>query len=129
MTVYLAGKITGFCDYKSYFNEAQKFLEKQGHIVLSPAILPSYGFSYDAYIRMSSAMLKECEAICLLPNWKDSKGANKEYAEALAAGKIIYELVEDNYKTSIDFNEDKPILTRFYRVSLKRIDDKDKNNN
>lgn len=92
MTVYLAGKITGLKDYKEKFDEAQKFMEEQGYTVLSPAILPPTGFSYDAYIRMSSAMLKECDAICLLPNWKDSKGANKEYAEALVTGKKIYEL-------------------------------------
>ncbi len=101
MTVYLAGKITGLDDYKQKFDAAQKFMEEKGYTVLSPTILPSKGFSYDAYIRMSSAMLRECDAICLLPNWRDSNGANKEYAEALASGKTIFELVENYQQLSI----------------------------
>ena len=91
MTVYLAGKIYGDSNYKAKFDAAQKKLEDMGYVVLSPAILPSQGFEYDAYLRISDAMRRECEAICLLPDWIDSNGAIGEYQKALDQGqKIIF---------------------------------------
>jgi len=88
MTVYIAGKITGDPDYMLKFIEAQNKLVNMGHVVLSPAVLPE-GFGYDAYIRMSRAMLDECEAVCLLPDWVDSDGAQGEYGRAVAKGKQV----------------------------------------
>lgn len=78
-TIYLAGKITGDPNYRTKFEAAQKFLEGKGHVVLSPAVLPSDGFSWEAYIRMSRAMLVECNTICFLPDWTESTGALLEY--------------------------------------------------
>lgn len=89
MTIYLAGKITGDPYYRDKFREAAQELEAEGHIVLSPAILPN-GFSYEAYLRLSSAMLDECEAVCLLPDWKESFGATYEYGRAVAQGKLLF---------------------------------------
>ena len=89
-TVYLAGKITGDPFYRSKFYEAQKKLEEGGFIVLNPALLPSEGFTYEAYIRMSSAMLDECEAACFLPDWIDSNGAIAEYQKATENGKRVF---------------------------------------
>ena len=89
-TVYLAGKITGDPFYRSKFYDAQKKLEEGGFVVLNPALLPSEGFTYEAYIRMSSAMLDECEAACFLPDWIDSNGAIYEYGKATAAGKRVF---------------------------------------
>lgn len=89
-TVYIAGKISGDPNYKLKFMTAQKNLEKIGFIVLSPAWLPSKGFEYEAYIRMSEAMLIECDAVCMLPDWKDSPGAARELAVAKAYKKEIY---------------------------------------
>lgn len=74
-TLYLAGKITGDPFYRSKFYEAQKKLEDGGFIVVNPALLPSEGFTWEAYMRMSGAMLTECAEICFLPDWKESKGA------------------------------------------------------
>ncbi len=78
-TVYLAGKITGDPNYRQKFAQARKALEGKGYIVLDPSILPSEGFSWEAYMRMSRAMLVECEAICFLPDWTESTGALLEY--------------------------------------------------
>jgi len=89
-TVYLAGKITGDPLYRQKFSNAQKKLEERGFIVVNPALLPSEGFSYGAYIRMSSAMLDECAVVCLLPDWAESKGAIYEYVKATAAGKRVF---------------------------------------
>lgn len=86
-TLYLAGKITGDPFYRSKFYEAQKKLEDGGFIVVNPALLPSEGFTWEAYMRMSGAMLTECAEICFLPDWKESKGAKYEFGEAIAQNK------------------------------------------
>lgn len=93
-TLYLAGKITGDPFYFSKFYEAQKKLEKGGFIVVNPALLPSEGFAWEAYMRMAGAMLDECAAACFLPNWIDSKGAQYEFGRATAAGKRVFFFAE-----------------------------------
>lgn len=89
-TVYLAGKITGDPFYQLKFHDAARALTAAGLAVVNPALLPSEGFCYGAYMRMSSAMLDECEAACFLPDWIDSDGAMSEYGRAKAKGKHIF---------------------------------------
>jgi nucleoside 2-deoxyribosyltransferase len=89
-TVYLAGKITGDPNYKEKFERARKLLEGAGFIALTPSVLPSVGFEYAAYIRMAAAMLDECEAVCFLPDWRESNGAMYENGRAAAKGKTIF---------------------------------------
>ena len=67
-TVYLAGKITGDPYYFTKFYNAQKKLEEGGFIVVNPALLPAEGFTWEAYMRMSGAMLAECAEVCFLPD-------------------------------------------------------------
>lgn len=81
-TIYIAGKITGDPNYRRKFEQAAERLQRAGYTVLSPAILPPSGFDYAAYIRMSVAMLDECAAVCLLPDWTESEGARGEYHRA-----------------------------------------------
>ena len=88
-TVYLAGKITGDAGYREKFQRAQEAMEMAGFVVLSPTCLPDDGFTYKAYMRMTTAMLLECDAVCMLPDWKDSPGAFCEYARAQREGKEI----------------------------------------
>lgn len=80
-TVYIAGKITGDPFYRSKFYEAQKKLEEGGFIVVNPALLPSEGFTWEAYMRMAGAMLNECAEVCFLPDWTESRGANMSSAK------------------------------------------------
>lgn len=89
-TVYIAGKISGDPEYKRKFEAARCALEAAGFIVLDPSILPSSGFEYVAYIRISTAMMDECEQVCFLPDWRDSKGAMYEHGRAAAHGKQIF---------------------------------------
>ena len=89
-TVYLAGKITGDTSYYTKFYEAQKALEEAGFIVLSGIRLPRTGFTWEQYMRITAAMLEECEAVCMLPDWKDSRGAAYEYGQAVARDKEVF---------------------------------------
>jgi hypothetical protein len=88
MTVYIAGKITGDPKYRRKFRRAARRLRRQGHAAMNPAVLPD-GLPYDACIRVSRAMLAECDAIALLPDWEDSPGARGELEAARAAGKTV----------------------------------------
>lgn len=89
-TVYLAGKITDDPYYRSKFHEAACELAAAGFIVVNPAKLPAEGFTWEAYMRMSSAMLDECAAVCFLPDWTESRGATWEFGRATATGKRVF---------------------------------------
>ncbi|HPR90724.1 MAG TPA: DUF4406 domain-containing protein [Synergistaceae bacterium] len=89
-TVYIAGKITGDPCYFSKFYAADQKLKAAGFIVLDPAMLPGEGFSHEAYMHMTTAMLDECDAVCFLPDWKESRGAIFEHARTAVLGKRIF---------------------------------------
>ena len=77
MKIYIAGKITGDSNYKQKFMRARKFLEKIGHIVISPAVLPE-GMTPGDYMKICFAMIDVADAVVFLPDWKDSAGARLE---------------------------------------------------
>ena len=93
MIIYIAGKITGDSNYKEKFKRYELYYRLQGHTVLNPAVLPmSDSISYEAYIRMSKAMLDEADTIVMLPDYKDSKGALQELQWAIEQRKeVVYE--------------------------------------
>ena len=87
MIVYIAGKITGLLDYKSKFEIAEKMLQKSGHIVINPSILPA---GLNDYLGICFAMIDECDAVYLLVDYTDSPGAMLERDYAKDEGKIIW---------------------------------------
>jgi hypothetical protein len=86
---YIAGKINGLDNYKEKFKQAEETLIATGHICMNPAILTE-GFPYEAYMPICTSMIDQCEAIYMLNNWKDSRGAKVERAYAEATNKQIY---------------------------------------
>ena len=74
MKVYIAGKITGDPNYKAKFGRAKSELEKQGNIVLDPAILPE-GMTPADYMRICFAMIDCADVVAFLPDYKESRGA------------------------------------------------------
>lgn len=86
---YIAGKITGDPEYRKKFACAQEELERQGYIVLNPAILPE-GMKSRDYMRICLAMLDTADVAFFLPGWMDSKGANLEWQYCEYTRKTIY---------------------------------------
>ena len=80
---YIAGPITGLPrGNKLMFTTAEIFLKRQGAIVVNPSFLPEGLRSHEAYMNICLPMLRECDKVLMLPDWRASKGANIEYTEA-----------------------------------------------
>ncbi|WP_097026159.1 DUF4406 domain-containing protein [Clostridium peptidivorans] len=91
MKIYIAGKITGLKNYKENFYKVEKQLKEKGHLCMNPSILPE-GFPWEIYMQICYTMIDACDAVYMLNNWTDSKGANLEFEYAKAKNKeIIYE--------------------------------------
>ena len=96
MKIYIAGKITGDKHYKRKFRRAERILKRKGHSVMSPAVLPKCKeFSWRDYMQVSHAMQSVCNAMVLLPDYKQSKGAMKEYEFAKKMGQAIFFKIRD----------------------------------
>lgn len=93
MIIYIAGKVTGDPDYKSKFFEAAEQVNAAGHTPLNPATLPE-DLTHEQAMPICMAMLQTADAILLLPDWSESKGARAEKAYADLLGKHKLELCD-----------------------------------
>lgn len=84
--IYISGKISGTDDYLERFAAAEKILSEQGYEVVNPAHEGTKlkDASYEDYMELSFQLLKDCDIIYMLKDWKTSQGANQEYGYALA---------------------------------------------
>ena len=78
--VYISGPMTGIVD-NNYpaFNEAEDVLLDMGYEVINPAsnTIPEPP-TWASFMRIAIPQLCECDIICLLHGWGDSKGAKLE---------------------------------------------------
>jgi len=95
--VYISGKITGLpqSEYMENFMRAEQKMKKAGYSVINPAkinaMLP-IDTTWEQYMKVSITLLNMCDAIYMMDNWKDSRGAMMEYDQARYVGmKIIFE--------------------------------------
>lgn len=96
MKIYIAGKITGDPNYQIKFMKARKHLMDNGHIVLTPAVLPE-GMAPADYMKICFAMIDVADAVAFLPDWTDSSGAKLEMQYCNYIGKkIVYPWGDNN---------------------------------
>lgn len=91
MRVYISGKITGIEDTAHQLFEAAEIeLQKQGFKTVNPLKLNHvHDKSWESYMKEDVKALCDCDAIYLLDNWKDSKGAKIERKIAEYLGLIV----------------------------------------
>jgi hypothetical protein len=88
MKIYISGKITGlpFDEAFKMFENAENELKFRGYEVVNPMkLLHEHNLSWESYMREDLIAMMKCDAIYLLPNYHESKGAliEKQLAETL----------------------------------------------
>lgn len=94
LRIYISGKITGL-DVKvakEYFDSVEQYLSQLGHLPVNPMnICPQNPeWQWQDYMAEDIRALLVCDAIVMLENWKDSKGARIEHAIAQELGIDIF---------------------------------------
>ena len=93
MRVYISGPITGVKNFEENFKKAAERMAKNGHKVVNPAAVNDVFLdgTYEEYMQINLSLLAMCDAIYMMKGWQQSKGANREYGFAKAAGMTILE--------------------------------------
>jgi len=115
--IYIAGPMSGVEDFNfPLFFETEKALKELGYEVINPAhndgenleeALASAGTpdkpnnSWGYYMRRDLPNVLSVDALCVLPNWRKSKGASLEVHVAEALGLPIYVLQDDVLKPRV----------------------------
>ena len=84
MKVYIAGKVSGLPKGETFikFAQAEYWLRQQGHETVNPLRLCLSSWTWEQCMRVCIPELMKCDAICLLHDWAESRGAVWEYHDA-----------------------------------------------
>lgn len=101
--IYISGKITGDDNYRAKFAMAEKRLIRDGYSVLNPVegadwldrMYEAAGLappSWSEYMRKCLLAISDADALYMLRDWQESRGARLEHHIASELGiKIVYE--------------------------------------
>lgn len=94
MKIYISGKISGLDtnDAFSRFCEAEGLLKALGHEPINPMkkVSEQAGYTWEQYMCEDISILFDCDAIYLLCNWQNSKGARIEKAICEVLDKPVF---------------------------------------
>lgn len=85
MKIYISGKITGLPleVAQTIFSNIEKQIHDAGHEPVNPMRLNhDHDQSWESFMRVDIAELMTCDAIYLLKDWHESKGASMEHVIA-----------------------------------------------
>lgn len=89
--IYISGKITDAINPEKKFLAAETALRKIGWDVINPMLSPPSD-TWEGYMTYDIGLLFTCQAIYMLSDWRESKGARIEHAIAKEMGlTIIYQ--------------------------------------
>lgn len=101
--IYISGQISGLIrdDAQKNFDCAERYLRSLGFKVLNPMKLNPYNpdWSWQQYMLEDIRELFECDAIFLLDNWVNSRGARIELNIAHEMGMQIFSLGKSGTKS------------------------------
>lgn len=94
--IYISGRISSDPDFKEKFKEYANYIDNlyPQYYTINPAevVLPTL-CDWEDYMCICLHLLKQCDAIFMLPDWKESKGACVEHETAIKMNiPIFYEL-------------------------------------
>lgn len=85
--IYLSGKITGLelSDAQKLFENAEKEMSQFYDVVNPMKLRHDHDQTWESYMKEDIKAMMDCQFICMLPNWEQSKGAKieKDLAESL----------------------------------------------
>jgi len=94
MKIYISGKITGLPLHiaQEYFETIEQELKKANHAPVNPMNICPFdpAHTWQHYMKEDIRVLIDCEAIFMLDNWTDSRGAQLEHHIAKELGLKIY---------------------------------------
>ena len=90
--VYISGAISSDPDFLRKFRNARiKLLHEKPKLILDPTLLP-VDWEYVDYMEHCMLMVRRADSLLMLPDWKNSPGAQAEYAYAVSLNKeIVYD--------------------------------------
>ena len=97
MRIYIAGRVTGIEEEAEVRFAAAEQMLSEHHEVVNPMKLPhDHGKTWKEYLSECIKHLLDCDAVFLLNNWYQSKGARLEYMIASRLDMPFY--YESNYQ-------------------------------
>lgn len=84
--VYISGRITGDPHYREKFARAERVLRRRGYEPVNPTKGEPDGKEWTWYMRRDIKKLCDCDRICMLNDWPESKGATVENSIARELG-------------------------------------------
>lgn len=97
MKIYISGQISGLPieRVEINFTVAHIRMEEEGYEVFNPLLngIPADS-TWEEHMKADIKMLMQCDAIYLLNNWEDSKGARIERDIAVALGYLVIEQIK-----------------------------------